>query len=73
MPRRTVTILPFSHTPIEPSKDPVCQTCKGSLQFHQPDIDRPYRLLGVCSFCHSWTLIGIGEDCRVHVLPTESK
>ena len=32
-----------------------CPCCGGSLEFHQPDLNDPDRLLGVCQSCPSWS------------------
>jgi hypothetical protein len=35
------------------------------MELHQPDQQRPERMLGICQDCHAWTLIGVGVDGQV--------
>jgi hypothetical protein len=46
----------------------VCVGCHGPLERHQPDLDRPDRLLGTCPDpdCGAWYLI----DTEAHVMYT---
>jgi hypothetical protein len=39
--------------------DPPQCGCGGDLDLHQPDVDRPDRLLGVCARGCPWTLVEI--------------
>jgi hypothetical protein len=41
-----------------------CAKCQASLNFHQPDVQRPHRLLGVCGDCETWYLV----DLAAHVI-----
>jgi uncharacterized protein YbaR (Trm112 family) len=34
-----------------------CPVCSVSLAVHQPDAERPERLLGTCASCSAWYLI----------------
>jgi hypothetical protein len=34
-----------------------CPDCLGVLTLHQPDVESPDRLLGVCPDCRSWFLV----------------
>lgn len=36
-----------------------CTRCDGTLEFHQPDTDTPYRMLATCEHCDSWYLINL--------------
>jgi hypothetical protein len=48
--------------------EPSCAGCGGDLELHQPDADRPDRLLGTCPECGAWFLVD-GETRAVHALP----
>jgi hypothetical protein len=41
-----------------------CPSCRDLLTVHQPDVEGPDRLLGVCPACHDWFLI----DASVEVI-----
>ncbi len=41
-----------------------CPSCQEHLAVHQPDVERPERLLGACSECRVWYLI----DARAAVM-----
>lgn len=36
-----------------------CLECGGRLEFHQPDAQRPDRMLGVCEECHRWSIVEV--------------
>jgi hypothetical protein len=37
------------------------------LALHQPDLERPDRLLGICPECHLWTLVNTGENGKIQL------
>lgn len=39
-----------------------CLDCGGRLEFHQPDAQRPDRLLGVCEDCCCWAIVEVQGD-----------
>jgi hypothetical protein len=39
-----------------------CLACGEPLEFHQPDLDLPDRLLGICLACKVWFLIQLDID-----------
>jgi len=39
-----------------------CLNCSSELSLHQPDVNSPERLLGVCEACNYWYLIDIVPD-----------
>ncbi len=41
-----------------------CLSCKEDLALHQPDVERPDRLLGTCHECGRWYLI----DDEAHIM-----
>lgn len=43
--------------------DLVCSSCDEELDIHQPDLNRPDRLLGTCTCCGTWYLID--DEARV--------
>ena len=45
-----------------------CQTCGSDLEWHQPDIDDPSRLLGICSECRGWLIMDLPRGSRPIVL-----
>jgi len=47
-----------------------CLQCGGALDWHQPDLGAPDRLLGICEHCGRWHLTGMmpGKDNDVLVL-----
>jgi len=54
-------VYPFS----EPPGDLAwvrCVNCSESLTLHQPDLDSPDQLLGVCGACKRWVLIELVPD-----------
>ena len=54
----------FERIRFECSTEVLCARCQSPLDRHQPDIERPDRLLGTCCECRAWYLI----DDRVHVM-----
>jgi hypothetical protein len=40
----------------------LCPDCHHPLDFHQPDLSLPNRLLGICESCRAWLLLDIDED-----------
>lgn len=42
-----------------------CPSCHDLLEIHQPDIESPDRLLGICPKCRAWFLVE--ADCGVMV------
>lgn len=40
-----------------PSTDIPCPSCGGDLERHQPDPERPDRLVGTCLECGDWCLM----------------
>src|SRR5690242_3353116 len=51
-----LTIHPFSRLP-EDLDDGGCLACGASLELHQPDIDSPDRMVGICTKCGCWYLL----------------
>ncbi|HWE39040.1 MAG TPA: hypothetical protein VG406_21005 [Isosphaeraceae bacterium] len=39
-----------------------CPDCRSVLDLHQPEPDRPDRLLGTCPACGLWSLIVVADD-----------
>ncbi len=53
------------------SEDPVaaeCLNCSSDLTLHQPDMNTPERLLGVCESCKHWYLIDLVPDVSQGVM-----
>lgn len=48
----------------------VCTGCQEYMVIHQPDDERPDRLLGTCPSCSAWYLINPAADVMVR-LPDE--
>jgi hypothetical protein len=46
----------------------LCARCQTPLDRHQPDAERPDRLLGTCEGCGAWFLID-DEACLMMALP----
>ncbi len=42
-----------------------CPDCKSRMDLHQPDMQNPRRILGICPECQGWNLIDMAEDGRV--------
>jgi hypothetical protein len=38
-----------------------CGRCQGALEFHQPDVEMPHRILATCGTCSSWYLIDLAR------------
>jgi hypothetical protein len=38
-----------------------CRSCGESLELHQPAVDQPDELLGVCTTCNGWHLVVVGR------------
>lgn len=38
-----------------------CARCQGDLEFHQPDMDAPHRILATCGECGSWYLLDLAK------------
>lgn len=47
----------FDRIRFECDDEVLCACCQGVLDRHQPDDERPERLLGTCPRCSSWFLI----------------
>ncbi len=45
-----------------------CLNCSSDLTLHQPDMDTPERLLGVCESCKHWYLIDLVPDVSQGVM-----
>jgi hypothetical protein len=52
-----ISLLPCGFIRIGVSTAVECACCQGILEVHQPDLERPDRLLGTCAECGSWFLI----------------
>jgi hypothetical protein len=39
-----------------------CLRCQGTLDWSQPDLKAPDRLLGVCAACAAWHLVHLAGD-----------
>lgn len=50
-------IARFKPIPIGRLTEVSCGCCSEPLELHQPDVDRPDRLLGTCPECGAWFLI----------------
>jgi hypothetical protein len=51
-----------------------CMACGAPLDLHQPHVEIPYRLLGICEKCQHWYVLELapGEDESVMVrLPVQ--
>jgi hypothetical protein len=58
MPSRRLELeaIRFSTDPAGPA-DMQCPRCHEPLAIHQPDVERPDSLLGVCRGCRTWFMI----------------
>jgi hypothetical protein len=54
----SLTMVRYSTTP-ENYDEGRCLACDGSLDLHQPDVQFPDRILGVCERCGNWYLINL--------------
>ncbi len=45
-----------------------CLNCSSELTLHQPDMEMPERLLGVCESCKNWYLIDLVRDVSQGVM-----
>jgi len=45
-----------------------CLNCNSRLVLHQPDLDAPDRLLGVCERCKHWFLIDVLADMTGEIM-----
>ena len=73
MKSRHRKILAFSTGLFEPTDEFVeCPTCRTPLELHQPDIEQPDRLLGICRNCHGWALVQSEPDGSSHITPLAS-
>lgn len=45
-----------------------CLNCASELTLHQPDMDLPERLLGICEACKYWYLIDLVRDANQGVM-----
>jgi hypothetical protein len=61
-------LVPFERIGIELTSEVVCVRCPSTLERHQPDGDRPDRLLGTCPGCGAWYLIDLATAVMI-VLP----
>lgn len=50
-------LIPFERVRFECAAEVLCAHCQEVLDQHQPDSERPERLLGTCSDCGAWYLI----------------
>jgi hypothetical protein len=57
-PAATFDPIRFEH-----AAEVLCACCQCILERHQPDTERPDRLLGTCPDCGAWFLID--DDARV--------
>jgi hypothetical protein len=39
-----------------------CQACRAELDLHQPRLERPDELLGICTACDAWHFVGLSLD-----------
>jgi hypothetical protein len=58
----------FEGVRVEDIGEVLCDCCQSVLDLHQPDPDRPDRLLGTCPECGSWFLID-GDAHTMLALP----
>ena len=49
----------------------MCRKCGSDLTLHQPDTERPERILGTCNECKAWYLFD-GDLERVEIAPCRS-
>lgn len=58
---RDVPLFPALCAPLQVGPDGLttvaCLSCRGSLDFHQPDSDLPHRMLATCPACKCWHLV----------------
>ena len=47
---------------------PFCTLCSTELERHQPDSERPDKILGTCLECGAWFLVD-DDAAKVHLLP----
>jgi len=55
-------------TASEQSIEAQCLNCPSGLILHQPDLNRPERLLGICESCKHWFLIDLASDEKQGVM-----
>jgi hypothetical protein len=51
------SLIPFEPIHLGAIEGVECASCQGFVDVHQPDVDRPDRLLGACPECGAWYLI----------------
>jgi hypothetical protein len=79
VPRRVATdpdVIRFAFE--SPPGDPGrvrCARCREDLTLHQPDLQSPGRLLGICGGCRRWYLVvmGPGRDSALMVVVPEDR
>jgi hypothetical protein len=64
--RVTLTLSRFAGEPDEYASTR-CPACEGDLNFHQPDMRQPHRLLGICDDCDAWFLINLAKAQILHL------
>ena len=45
-----------------------CSRCRQEMEMHQPDVNQPNRLLGICPECGEWLLIDYESETHASVL-----
>ena len=45
-----------------------CSRCLQEMELHQPDVDQPDRLLGICPECGDWVMIDYESDSFASLL-----
>ena len=61
-------IVPVGRVRFESASEVLCARCHSPMERHQPDLDRPERMLGTCADCGAWFLID-GEARVMYALP----
>ena len=63
--RRRVALTLSCEAVDDPLSDPTeasCLSCREPLEFHQPDLDQPDRLIATCGDCKRWYLVEQAEQ-----------
>ena len=47
-----------------------CPSCRSPLEFHQPSLESPLRLLGTCTRCECWQFISFNPEKTEAVIVT---
>ena len=64
-------VISVNLTRLRDVSDIRCTECQSSLELHQPDPERPDRLLGTCADCDTWYLMDVARGVMVLLPVTE--